>query len=264
MTSSAPPQTRAGGRALVSGLRRVLPLFVFRLVASLQGKEYRLPAGRVRWGEFRRREPLSRCFGFDRGTPIDRYYIEGFLQRNAADVQGRVLEVMNDVYTRRFGGNRVTRNDVLDIDSTNAAATIVADLADGEGIPSDAFDCIILTQVLQLIYDAPAAIDTIYRALRPGGVLLMTVPGITQMTYRELGHTWFWSFSEASARRLLNASFPAEAVSIEKHGNLLAATAMLRGVTLEDVRPSELDACDPDYQVVLAIRAVKPAARELR
>ena len=49
-------------------------------------------------------EPVSRSFGFDRGTPVDRRYIEQFLARHAAAIRGDVLEVGDDGYTRRFGG----------------------------------------------------------------------------------------------------------------------------------------------------------------
>ena len=48
---------------------------------------------------------LSRDFGFDRGTPIDRYYIESFLSTHASDIRGHVLEVADNTYTRRFGGD---------------------------------------------------------------------------------------------------------------------------------------------------------------
>lgn len=240
-----------------AGLRRVLPVFAFRWWARLRGARFRFPVGRVRWGDLRRPEPVSRSFGYDRGTPVDRYYIERFLDVHAADVRGRVLEVKDASYTRRFGGERVVRSDVLDIDPTNAAATIVADLTRGDGIPSDAFDCIVLTQVLQLVYDLPAAIHTLSRALRPGGVLLLTVPGISQVAYRQLGQSWFWAFTEASVQRMLASAFPPEAVFVEKRGNVLAATALLHGLALEEVRAVELEPCDPDYQVILTARAVK-------
>ena len=241
----------------MSVLRRLTPIPAFRWWARRHGVPFRFPLGRVRWGNLRRVEPLSRYFGAERGTPIDRYYIEGFLARHAADVRGRVLEVKDAAYTQRFGGGRVTRSDVLDIDQTNAEATIVADLADGAGIPSNAFDCIILTQVLQLVYDLPAAMRTLHRALRPGGVLLLTVPGISQLHYEALGHTWHWSFTEASVQRLLTAEFSPDAVTVTPYGNVLAAAALLYGVVLEEVRTGELDRRDPDYQVTLAARAVK-------
>src|SRR5262245_32603403 len=104
------------------------------------------PAGLVRFGGLRRVTPISRVFGLDRGTPVDRYYIEHFLSAHAADISGRVLEIGEDTYTFQFGGERVVNSDVLHVEVSNPKATIVADLTDASNISSDEFDCIILTQ----------------------------------------------------------------------------------------------------------------------
>lgn len=140
-----------------------------------------LPTRAVRFGDFRRLVPFSREFGFDRGTPVDRFYIEWFLSCCEADIRGRVLEIGDNSYTKRFGGNRVTHSDVLHVQEGNPQATFIGDLTSAEHIPSDVFDCIILMQTLHLIYDMKAAMRTLYRILKPGGVLLATVPGISQL-----------------------------------------------------------------------------------
>ena len=145
-----------------------------------------LPAvGQVDFGDLRRLAPISRKFGVDRGLPIDRFYVERFLDAHADDIRGHVLEIGEDTYTRRFGGARVMASDVLHVSADNPAATIVADLADAPQIPDDRFDAIILTQTLQLIFDPPAAIRTLHRILKPGGTLLVTVPGITPVATRQ-------------------------------------------------------------------------------
>src|SRR5947207_406343 len=56
----------------------------------------------ARLGVLRRVEPLTK-WGAERGTPVDRYYIERFLERHRADIRGRVLEVRDSRYTDRFG-----------------------------------------------------------------------------------------------------------------------------------------------------------------
>lgn len=206
----------------------------------------------------RRLEPLSRDWGFDRGLPIDRHYIEDFLHRTAHLIRGRVLEVKDDAYTRRFGGQSVLRCDVLDIDPTNKNATIIDDLTYGRELPADAYDCIVLTQVLQLIYDVPSAMQTLYRVLRPGGSLLLTVPGITQIAYDRLGHTWYWAFYEASVTKLLQTVFPADLVEVHVYGNVLSATSMLYGRAAEELTLAELTPVDLDYPVIVAARATKP------
>ena len=52
-------------------------------------------------GTIRRTKPLSDHYGRDRGTPVDRYYIEQFLAAERAAIRGRVLEMMNRDYTVR-------------------------------------------------------------------------------------------------------------------------------------------------------------------
>jgi glycosyltransferase involved in cell wall biosynthesis/SAM-dependent methyltransferase len=216
--------------------------------------------GHVRFGDLRRVVPISAEFGYDRGQPIDRYYIDRFLARSAGAIRGRVLEIGDDTYTRQFGGDRVTISDVLHISEGNPLATIVADLTQADQIASNSFDCILLIQTLQLIYDLPAAIRTIERILKPGGVLLATFPGISQLSADEWAETWYWSFTTLSARRLFEAVFPAECVEILAYGNVLAATAFLQGLAAEELRREELDQHDPQYQLLLCLRAQKAEA----
>jgi hypothetical protein len=116
---------------------------------------------------------------------VDRYYIERFLDEERREIRGRVLEVLNREYTEQFGAG-VDRSDVLDLDPANPAATIVADLAAAESIPSETFDCFILTQTLQFIFDVGAAVDHAHRVLRPGGTLLCTVPAVSRIGRRYL------------------------------------------------------------------------------
>jgi SAM-dependent methyltransferase len=210
--------------------------------------------GTVRLGDLRRVTPLSRAFGFDRGQPVDRYYIESFLARNAADIRGRVLEIGDATYTRRFGANRVTRSDVLHVSNGNPNATIVADLAHGEAIPSASFDCVILTQTLHLVYDVRAAVATLRRILAPGGVCLVTVPGISQIDAGAWRDSWYWAFTPASLSRALGERFGAR-VSVESYGNVLAASSFLYGLSAAELTAEELDAADACYPVTVAARA---------
>jgi SAM-dependent methyltransferase len=223
----------------------------------------RPPVGRVRFGSLRRLEPVDPDFGFGRGRPIDRYYIEGFLARHADDVRGRVLEIADDSYTREFGGSRVSASDVLHLGEGNPSATIVGDLTSAEHIPSEIFECAIVTQTLHLIYDTRAAVETLYRVLKPGGVLLVTFPGISPIPQTEWNNNKCWGFTILSARRLFEEQFPRTNVSVETHGNVLAATAFLQGLAAEELRREELDYNDPGYELLVAVRARKPeCARE--
>lgn len=221
------------------------------------------PVGLVRFGSLRRTRPICPNWGFGRGRPVDRYYIERFLAAHAADIRGRVLEIGSDAYTRAFGGDRVTRRDVLHVADAAPGTTIVADLADGCGIESDAFDCAIITQTLQCIYDVAAAARTIHRILRPGGTALVTVPGISKISRHDMDRWgYFWSFTTASARRLFEDAFPRGDVHVEAHGNVLAAAAFLYGIAAEELRTRELDHVDPDYELLITIRARKAGRRK--
>jgi glycosyltransferase involved in cell wall biosynthesis/SAM-dependent methyltransferase len=216
-------------------------------------------AAAVQFGTLRRITPVSQNWGLDRGLPIDRYYVEHFLARHAQDLRGRVLEIEDDMYTRRFGSNCVTSRDVLHVVEGNPRATIVGDLTCAEHIPSHTFDCIILTQTLHLIYDTRAALHTLHRILKPGGILLATFPGITRISHQEWSDSWFWGFKSASARRLFEEVFAAADVKVQTHGNVLTAVAFLHGLAVEELQQEELDHCDPDYEVLITVRAVKKA-----
>jgi SAM-dependent methyltransferase len=219
----------------------------------------------------RRLRPIGQVAGAHRGQPIDRFYIEGFLRRHAGrrgyvvgDIKGRVLEVGDDYYARTLGQHAagespgVERIDVLHGDAGNPEATIVADLASGEGIPSDTYDCVICTQTLLLIYDVRAAVQTLHRILKPGGVVLATVPGISQVCRPDVD-LWgdYWRFTSRSVRRLFEESFPPDNVRVEAFGNVFASIAFLHGLAVEDVREEELELLDPDYELLIAVRAVK-------
>ena len=198
----------------------------------------------------RRTRPLSDFWGFDRGTPVDRHYIESFLAEHRADIRGRVLEVQDSGYTDRFGSG-VEAKDVLDVDPANPKATIVADLSDPEGLPAGLFDCFILTQTLHLIYDLPAALRSCQRLLRPGGVLLVTGPAVSRFR----GGADYWRFTSASLERLLEEAFGE--VSVRAYGNVLAANAFLSGMAREEVPSRLLDGQDEHFPVIVAARAVK-------
>jgi len=216
---------------------------------------------RLRFGQFRRLTPISKAWGFDRGLPLDRYYIENFLAQNADDIQGHVLEIMDAAYTGRYGGKRVRKSDVLDISADNPNVTIVADLSHAENIASDTYDCIIITQTLLLIYDVRRAVETLYRILKPGGIVLGTVPGITKISREDMRRSGqYWSFTTLSMQRLFEEAFPAKQVEVNAYGNVLTAAAFLYGIAAEELRKAELDYHDPDYEVVITFRAAKPTA----
>lgn len=205
-------------------------------------------------------EPASRKFGFDRGRPVDRYYIERFLEAHRADISGHVIEVGGRGYTERFGGAAVLRSDVLG-PAAGTEVTVVCDLG-AERPPGrlPACDCFIATQVLPFIFDVRAAVRNLHACLGSGGVLLLTVPGISQISQYD-ARRWgdFWRFTPQSVARLLETCFTPGAVTVRAYGNLRAAVGLLDGRADSELAPAELDAVDDDYPVIIAARAVRAA-----
>jgi SAM-dependent methyltransferase len=194
-------------------------------------------------------EPLSRRFGLDRGRPVDRVYIERFLASNAGDLRGRGVEIYEPTYLERFGA--CDQVDVLDADPASSRATIRGDFS---ALPAGAFDCFVCTQTLQLIADPVAALRQAHDALRPGGVLLATVPGISQIVPGEA----FPDHARFTAHGLRSAAAQAfEAPEVTAHGNVRAAAAFLYGLAEHEVDAETFAADDPAYELVVTLRAMR-------
>lgn len=207
--------------------------------------------------------PLSDHWGRERGTPIDRWYLEAYLAGHASDIHGRVLEVRDAGYVRRFGRG-VDAIDILDLDPGNAQATIVGDLVDPATLPPASFDALVVTQVLQYVSDPSAAIQTLIGALKPGGVLLLSAPGISRIGRGEIGAD-YWRFTAAGLRHSIDTALAAAAaneepldVSVETRGNVLAAISFLAGAAAEELRSAELAVVDDAFPVIVCARVVRP------
>jgi hypothetical protein len=198
-------------------------------------------------------EPVSRQFGFERGKPVDRWYIERFLAAHRSDVRGAVLEVAESTYTQWYGDGEVTKSDVLHR-AGNGESTIAGDLTTGEGLPQAAYDCFICTQTLPFIYDVHAAVRGMANVVEPGGVVLATVPGMSQVS-REDKRDWgdWWRFTSQGTQRLFEEAF--EHVETEAHGNVLSAAAFLYAYAAEELTEPELEHRDPDYELLITVRA---------
>ena len=246
---------------MASILRRAIAVARSRISTARERATHPVPVGSVDFGDLRRTEPISRVFGLDRGTPVDRHYIEAFLAENSSAVRGRVLEIGDATYTRQFGGSAVVQSDVLHVTGDAPEATIIADLTDAPHIATDTFDCVILTQTLQFTYSMESIVAELFRILTPGGSVLCTVPGISQISGYDMDR-WgdYWRLTALSARELFETAFPAEQLDVRTYGNVLAATAFLHGLAVRELSGAELDVHDDDYPLIVAIKATKPAA----
>jgi SAM-dependent methyltransferase len=205
-------------------------------------------------GSPRRARPLSKNWGFDRGTPVDRWYIERWLAAEADAIRGSVLEAMDSRYTRRFG-SAVTESHVLDLDPANTAATLVADLERPDTFPEAAFDCVLLTQTLHYVFDLDAAVASIHRALRPGGVCLVTAPIVSRLDAAiPPGHE-HWRLTGAACSRLFGQRFGSANVAVTEHGNVRAGVAFLLGLAAEELSERELLVDDAYFPILTSVRA---------
>ena len=216
----------------------------------------------INWGDLRRVEPISAVWGIDRGLPVDRYYINHFLEKNRRDIRGRVLEVKDPGYTQAYG-SMAECTDVVDIAQDNPSATLISDLSARGSLPEAKYDCFILTQTLHIIYEIRNVIENAYRTLRPGGVLLTTLPCVSRIDYESGLEQDQWRFTPASARRLFEDIFGVAQVSIESHGNVLTCSSFLMGLAAADLTAEELNHHDPYFPLLICVRAVKHPSRLL-
>ena len=230
-----------------------------RRVAARQPLAPGRRAAPVDWGTLATMSPLSHRWGFDRGTPVDRYYIERFLETHRRDVSGHVLEVKERWYTRRFGEARVSRSSVLDVNVENPEATVVADLACRAPIALDPVNCFILTQTLHIIFDIRAAAWRAVDLLAPGGVLLCTLPAVSRVSDEDggLDSGDFWRLTAAAARRLFDGHPEVADLTVETRGNVRTCAAFLYGMAAEELEPGVLGTHDPWFPLIHAVRVVK-------
>lgn len=201
-------------------------------------------------------EPVSRQFGFDRGQPIDRYYIDFFLRKNSQYIKGDVLEISESLYTKKFGTN-VNKSMILSF-VYGDNVDYVCDLSSDTEIPENVCDCFIMTQTLPFIYDVDCVVKNSIRILKPGGILLVTIPGITQISRYDMdrwGH--FWSFTDLSVRKLFEKNVEPGKIYIETYGNVKTASGLLYGLASRDFSKRDLDYKDDDYQVTIGVRVTK-------
>ena len=205
--------------------------------------------GLPRWGNLRRTTPFSSNFGFERGTPLDRYYLHRFLDQNRKLITGRVLEVQNNGYTRRFGVN-VTEGHSFDI-IPNFSPTYLCDFARcGDIIPDASYDCLLLPNTLSVFKDIEPSLVHAWRVIRPGGAIVATAAGIVPLTGDAPD---YWRFSPAGWHEKLAVAWPPDTFEVEGHGNVLAAIAAQLGLAHEELSPEELDVHDPCFPVLTTI-----------
>ncbi|MGY1609578.1 methyltransferase domain-containing protein [Geodermatophilus sp. SYSU D00700] len=207
----------------------------------------RRAVARARFGDLRRTAALS-AWGDERGTPVDRWYIERFLRAHEDDVRGHALEVKADQYASRLGAKSV---DIVDIDEDNPRATVVGDLCVSSTLQPGTYDVAVVTQTLQLVSEPLEAVRNLLASLRPGGRLLITVPTLSRIVDR----TDRWRWTPSGMQELLTHVAPAQSeVESTGLGNGLTARAFLFGLAVEDLNKDVLNQDDEFYPMVVGAR----------
>ena len=189
------------------------------------------PVGALDFGHLRRVSPISTNFGFERGRPVDRYFIESFLADHAADVRGQCPRGPGERLHAEIRGQRVERarsSACFPTTRRRRSSAISRPARPFPGRRSTAQS----SHRCSTCPRPPGGGPDIQRILKPGGVALVTVPGISQVEWSE---SWHWSFTLLSARQMFSEVFGEANVRARAYGNVLAATSFLWGIAVEEL-----------------------------
>ncbi|MEN9208590.1 MAG: methyltransferase domain-containing protein [Gloeomargarita sp. GMQP_bins_120] len=209
--------------------------------------------GEIVWGDLRRWTPLCSLTGFSRGTPIDRYYQQQFLHRVKDKVQGRVLEiggVAKDWEFYPFDRRQMTFYCCMNL-TPGAGVHVVADAHDPQATAANAWDAVLIFNVLEHCRDPGQVIANIHSWLKPGGWCLALVPTAQRLHDRPAD---YWRLLPDGLRHLFRRYAHCDLLT---YGNALTVVATLLGVAAEELTPAELDQYHPDYPVIACVAAQK-------
>lgn len=248
---------RAGWRRMKAGL---FPVLHFRYISNPQNPPRSGAPEKVDWGSFRRTTPAGSESGSNPALAfsVGRYYSESFLYRHRQCIRGSVLEIGDKGYSQSLCDEKIGEVAFVPFGKSGREQLLFSELKKYNDHRSGSFDCIILLQVLNSIYDMKPLLKSVYGLLKPGGVLLATLPGIGPFGSTLATGKGYWYFTRVSARSLFAEVFPAPGIAAEAYGNVLAAMAALHGLPATELLADELDFHDPAYPLIIAVRALKP------
>jgi hypothetical protein len=219
------------------------PAMIVKARCLMRG--YELP----RWGNLRRTTPFSSTYGFERGQPIDRYYLHKFLAAHHDLIAGDVLETQGSSYAERFGHD-LTRADSFDIEP-RFQPTYLCDFADcGSIIPDRAYDCLLLPNTLMHFRELDRCLAHALRVVRPGGAILASVAGLLPLTSDAPD---YWRLTPDGWREKLAVAWGGTRLEVAAHGNCLASVGAQLGLAVEELTEAELDVQDPRFPVLTTI-----------
>lgn len=197
-------------------------------------------------------EPISLQFGTERGTPVDRYYIEQFLKKYSSLIRGDVLEIEDNTYTKQFGKDKVDHAIVMDVSSNDSSISFCANLETGEGIRDEIADCFILTQTLMYLFDVKKAAHNIGRLLKKGGFALITCSGISQNSRRCMdNYGCYFNFNANVFNQMFREEPSLSVVETGSYGNVKTVSAHINGLCHEDLKKEDYQCNDKYYPLIV-------------
>jgi SAM-dependent methyltransferase len=195
--------------------------------------------------------PTNDHYGLYEGTPIARYYIDGYMSSVSTRLFGLILEFGWPTYSKYIE----CTYEILDIDRTNPQATIYGDICDVTLCRPllDRYDCIICTTVLQLVSEPQTAVDNMRMMLKPGGTLIVAEKAVSRID------PWSatidrWRFTQHGLEHLLRGF---SNVDIHHRGNVYAICAYMLGLPAEQIDTDKLQYTDPHHPIVVIAHAEK-------
>lgn len=192
--------------------------------------------------------PIRGNMGNGIGKSMSRYYVEEFIQSHKSEISGDIVEIGRNVYRDTIPQENINSYLCLDIEEY-PDVDIVADVQHMPQVHDEIFDSVICTQVLEHVPNPFLAINELYRVLRPGGTLFLTVPFLNNLHMKP--HD-YWRFTEYSMRLLLN-SFAS--VRTTSHGSTYYHILATMGLSSLEVDMS-LKNADSEMEFPIIISAI--------
>ena len=196
--------------------------------------------------------PISNYFGFERGDPIDRYYINNFIYENKNKIKGKILEIGDNRYSRNYTGYKKV------IGIVPGKNILIYNLEKKPKKNIGKFDCIICTQVINYTFDFTSVIKNLHKLLNNGGSLLLTCSSTTRISnYDKNRYGDFWRFTDISLKKILVKFFNKKKIKVETFGNVSVCSKFLYGLSTDELSFKELNFKDKNYPLIICCVAKK-------
>lgn len=210
-----------------------------------------IPFGAIEYSDFKRYAPLCHDYGYSRGTPIDRYYLEQFIREIRSYVVGYTLEIGGSRENQYlYGFTNAMSYKTMDMHQ-KPEVDITGDIHDPNSLGSNSFDSIILFNVLEHCEKPWIVVENIYNWLTKRGSVFCMVPN-SQRIHRDPKD--YWRILPDGMRSLF-AKFPIKQLYL--YGNPITTIATMMGVAAEELSSEELNSFNSEYLVATCIYACK-------